>query len=70
MMDKNYLYQKVSSIITETKEGNKDEARYVSELYNITMYINQLFGQEMERWLLVNIHRYIIQLRNIPSCII
>lgn len=58
-MSREYMQQAISGIIDEVRENNKQPERYISELYNTMMYINQLFGQEMERWLLE--HHYKVE---------
>ena len=52
MLDKVWLQTTTKNIIAEVEDNNTQPERYISELYNTMMYINQLFGQEMEQWLL------------------
>lgn len=52
MLDKIWLQMVAKDIIDKVKDNNMQPERYISELYNVMMYINQLFGQEMEQWLI------------------
>ena len=57
MLDRIWLQVITDDVIKKVKENNAQPERYVSELYNTMMYINQLFGQEMEQWLLEHHYR-------------
>ena len=54
MLDRIWLQMIAKNIIDKVEDNNIDPKRYIGELYNTMMYLNQAFGQEMERWLLKN----------------
>ena len=59
MLDKVWLQTATKDIIAEVKDNNTQPERYLSELYSTMLKINQLFGQEMEQWLLE--HHYKVE---------
>ena len=59
MLDRIWLQTKAKELIDAVEDNNTDPKRYVGELYNTMLYINQTFGQEMERWLLE--HHYKVE---------
>lgn len=59
MADNNFkveVYDAVKKIMAGVKKRCEDPHYYVRDLYAIEMYINQLFGQEME-WHLEEMRR-------------
>ena len=54
MLDRIWLHMIAKDIIDKVEDNNTQPERYISELYSTMVYINQLFGQEMERWLTEN----------------